>query len=162
MKRIMRNKLAVILTFFVLITFFLFIAFVFVIIRLPIGKTDQNTLTGKYKGYFYVFPKISDRLKYGIYNDGYHFLELKDNGTFEYVYTPLDGEKTICEGNWALYKNSWKTQIIFRKIDMSKLSEFPGEKKKRMGIYYAYIKRLPGRIVGISIDADVSFYLIKE
>jgi len=60
----------------------------------------RSDLIGTYVGSYDVFPKITAAERAGIYESGTHLLELKSDGTYIYVYDPVDGNSVTTVGPW--------------------------------------------------------------
>jgi len=144
------------------ILLFLLIIILLLLIRtLIFPPINRAALIGKYQGGYVGIGKKSDQTK-NVYNDGFHSLELRSDGSFIYRYEPLKGEEYVFGDTWRYERKAFGPLITFDRIEMAKLNEEFRDEPGQFSSVTISIKKLSGRRIGISIDRDVGFYLIKK
>ncbi|MCP4708700.1 MAG: hypothetical protein GY869_08755 [Planctomycetes bacterium] len=114
-------------------------------------KINKAILVGFYEGGYSGFARV-DLRPGSVYNQGYHFLELKADGTYTYLYQPLEGESYYFEDKWSYSRAGLKHRIKLQEIDTAKLSELPTEEVVRSEWFSASVDRLSAKKIGLCID----------
>jgi len=130
----------------------------FLLILYSLPDVKSSDMIGSYAGSYEVFPKITYRLRTGIYEDGTHLLELKSDQTYKYMYNPIDGNSVEISGLWQ-----FKPGYRGRRVVLSNFLFAPSAESEKKPGYRGFPihKRLFGPI-RLSVDSDVGYYWIKQ
>jgi hypothetical protein len=152
------------------------VLFLQVLLLLPDIK--RSDLIGTYVGSYDVFPKITAGYRNGIYEGGTHFLELKPDGTYIYVYEPVDGNSVTTVGPWEFTPglsgmdvglHNFMLAPSKKKDRWAQMTEKPGSRYLPVeeivgGPIWCYpvFKVLGAGRIRIVIDDDLSYYWVKQ
>ena len=118
---------------------------------------DESTIVGSYVGSYEVFPKITARLRSGIYKGGTHLLELKSDKTYTYVYNPVDGNSVEINGLWEFKRYRDRVVVLHDFFCV-----WSAVSAKRPGTHVFPIQKKFCRPIRIDLDSDVGFYWINQ
>jgi len=119
---------------------------------------DQATLVGTYVGSYEVFPKITTRLRAGIYKNGTHLLELKSDNTYMYVYNPVDGNSVETVGLWEIKSGYRGCDVVLHDFLLAP-STVSGEKP---GVHTFPIQKRFCRPIRLDLGSDIGYYWVKQ
>jgi hypothetical protein len=138
----------------------------------------RSDLIGTYVGSYDVFLKITARERSGIYEGGTHLLELRSDGTYIYVYDPVDGNSVTTVGSWQFTRAFSGPEVILhdfmlapskRKDRWAQMTEKPGfwfrpvEEVVGGPIWcYPLFKVLGAGHIRILINDDHYYYWVKQ
>jgi hypothetical protein len=130
----------------------------FLLILFSLPDVKSSDMIGSYAGSYEVFPKITYRLRKGIYEDGTHLLELKSDQTYTYIYDPIDGNSVEISGLWQ-----FKPGYRGRDIVLSNFLLAPSAESSKKSGYRAFpIHKRFYKPIRLSVNSDAGFYLVKQ
>ncbi len=146
----------------ILVILLVIVAVILAIAQLGIERED---VVGVYYGEYPHILKTSDKFRNGIYNKGTHSLELKDDGTYVYIYTSTDGEEKKYEDRWRFDRMELGPYVYIKKINSNLLAP-EGLPKAKVGVRLAVLAVPAGRLFGgrmaLTVCDDLDFYLVKK
>jgi len=153
------RNLMIVVTYGLLFFIFLLLysALLTLSIIFPGREIKSGELVGYYTGRYEVFPKITTRYRKGIFEGGTHSLELKPDGTYIYIYSPIDGNDVKTIGTWE-FSNKYGPQVVLSGFSISPSSNSKG----KPGYVYLRVSRTRFGSICIRIHADFEYYWIQQ
>lgn len=119
------------------------------------ANLDQSILAGNYIGIHKVSPKISNQSRANIFKNGNHFLKLKLDHTYTYVYKPIDGNSIEINGLWQLERGYRGKNVVLSNFQLAPSAV----SIKKRGYHSFPVDLNPIRLV---ISYDSNYYWIKQ
>jgi hypothetical protein len=152
------------------------VLFLLVLCLLPDVK--RSDLIGTYVGSYDVFPKITPRERSGIYEGSTHLLELKSDGTYIYVYDPVDGNSVTTVGSWQFTRAFSGPEVVLHDFMLapSKRKDRWAQMTEKPGVWFLSVEEVVGgpiwsyplfKVLGaghirILINDDRYYYWVKQ
>lgn len=119
---------------------------------------EPSDLVGTYMGSYYGVMKLTADRRKGIYEGGTHALNLNTDGTYTYVYDPVDGNCVITAGLWEFEDWDHDPKILLHNFLLA-----PSRKKgEKPGYHYLNINQTLFGPIRLNINSDFSYYWIKQ
>lgn len=107
-------------------------------------------------------PNVGPRAVLGRYvanhNKGLDVIELKQDGTYAYVYRPTQGEEFRNAGRWTFYYKDEAPRITFRDFVFG-LKSYGGLDP---GYWDVEVERSWDGRLRLALDADLNYYYVKQ
>jgi hypothetical protein len=120
-------------------------------------KCETSDLIGNYVGSYYGIIGLTSNVRKGVYNGGTHSLELKSDGTYTYVYNPIDANAVETVGAWRFTRKYTPPNVVLDGFLLAPTTD----SQEKPGVRYLNIHTSPFKPIRLSIDYDLGYCWVK-